>query len=235
MKLSLKVFAIPFLSLVTTSCSLTNDIPLSSRPQNPIIGAIVVSDNVILNTSELKGNVKMSTGITLAVKEKNFSNRLFKKYQKSEENKDNGISTDGSSSVLKYIELEVADDIALAATINNNSSLHNYISHNAGRTKVVTKILIVDKDFVYSPESIYKMEQSETGAVMIVSYSETKKQFGYLLSQNTIFQYETSIFCWGINDKGEDQIMDIVEDGASCNGTLSRKLKRNKNKNLYKY
>lgn len=225
-------FSFFILALILCGCAVTNDLTRTNNHSLPPLGAVVLNDNILLGTLEQKSNIALYEGVTLSVSKILFDKSTLRKASSLIPE----LSKTADSLLLEktYFIVEITDDVLLSNQVNNNKTLVEYLRTN-NNSKIVTKIWMLPTTDIPGDVDIFKIETTPSGSFEIVGYSNDKRVSKLRLSDASIFDYETSSFCWSENNKGEWYILDVVEKGRNCSGTLSRKLKKEKSKNLFDY
>ncbi len=160
-------------------------------------------------------------GIKVGVTAETFKSSTYNAYTKSTKKNKQGITyIDSIKANPTFLKLDVIDRITMLSEFKkpaNASALH-YIKNqkNAG---VVTSVSIA------LPEQLI---QEITNAEAVFLVNQQYKQYQLSLVKNgksyktidfasaTVFGYQLSYFCWGMNGKRKIILSDIVDEVSSC-------------------
>ena len=138
----------------------------------------------------------------------------------------------------KFITISILDKKSFTDELNGiyNKNITSYMK-NAGNVSVITDIAIVlsDENIAKIQDAdAYYLINNEDAKYNIVLYKQGKKIDFIDLTTGTILAYKLGKFCWTINNKQQWYIGDIIDDNKSCKGNTYKKVKKKKEKNLFK-
>jgi hypothetical protein len=134
-----------------------------------------------------------------------------------------------SDSITKkpaYLEIELIDDIGYARAINEDSTTREYII-NSKKAGVISKIVVTAKTAVdMTKMTTAFLEHIGNQTFALTLYNEKELLATIPFSEMVVFEYQTSFFCYGKNERNQVVVMDITEEGKSCKRPLERKAKK---------
>jgi hypothetical protein len=138
----------------------------------------------------------------------------------------------------ELVKIKIQDISQLISSLNEkiNYETINFVKNNQ-RTSIITSILLhLDENQILKIRECdtYYLKESQPSKYVIVLYKDGKKINEIDISNSTTLGHSVSKFCWGENQKGKWQIFDIIEKGRSCKGESFNKIKKRKEKSLYK-
>lgn len=190
------------------------------------LGVIVQKEGALKNHIEIKGRPSLTQKLEVTITEREFTKTSFARYTAIYDSQKTTINyTDDLEKKPTYLEVELTDDIELASMINADTSVREYVrnSKNAG---VVTKIAIVVTAINLAEVTSSYLEATGGNNYVLRLYKGEDVLKTIPFSETLIFEYQTSFFCYGKNEKGQVAVMDIVEEGKSCKRPLVRKAKK---------
>jgi hypothetical protein len=201
------------------------------------LGAIVESSGLISHNLEVKTTPRLKKSVRLGLQPKEFSKSTFKKYERLFEGSNATIKYhDSLQQKPTYLTLEIVDDVVYADMINSQPALLEFIE-SSNDTRVLTAISFVVPTTVNIDLShTFFLEADNNNTYRIVYYLENEIKGYFSFNEINVFDYQLSSFCWGLDKRGASKVMDIVEEGKSCDRPLKRspeKLK--KSTNLFDY
>lgn len=153
--------------------------------------------------------------------------------------KDKEIVSDSIISSLKFVELHIADKVALIEAFNipENKPLKEYFGFNSS-ANVVTDVSIKlnENDIKRLKESDAQfLEEIGLKTYGLQLYINGKKADVINLNKAVIFAYKTAQCCWQENNKHQINIVDLVGAYTNCPNKTYRSANRAKKKiNYYK-
>ncbi|MEP0262328.1 hypothetical protein [Dokdonia sp.] len=216
------------LSLLFIECTTTKQLQFKKGTTNNIeLGVIVKKEGVLKNNIEVKGIPLLTEKLKVTITQKEFTKTSFAKYNSIYNSQKPIVSySDDSQNKPTYFEVELIDDIGYATAINNDISIREYVK-NSKDAGVITKIAMVTMatiDMTGVTASFIEDTANKTYAVSLYKKEELVQTINF--SEVVIFEYQTSYFCYGKNERGQVVVMDIVEEGKSCKRPLERKAKK---------
>lgn len=201
------------------------------------LGAIVESSGLVNHNLEVKTTPRMKNQVRLSFQSKEFNRSTFKKYERVFEGSKASIKyNDSLQQKPTYLTLEIVDDVVYSDMINSQPALLEFVEAS-NDTRVLTAISFVAPATVdIDVGHTFFLEADRNNTYRIAYYSENKKVGHFSFNELNVFDYQLSSFCWGLDKRGASKVMDIVEEGKSCDRPLKRspeKLK--KSKNLFDY
>ncbi len=221
-----------FLSLV--ACQSSQLIPKTpSEVSQLMLGQLGEKRKILDRGFEIKGSPELIERLAIKVIQKPYTSSSHNSLKRSMKNMGQLVPTD-SLLPSHFYQLELIDDIGYTTALatDDNNELDNYLQVTKD-ARVVTQLLYQGNLLMTEPEaSVFIQTSSKTGNLEMV----TQDGMPITLSEGIIFDMKLSYLCWGKTERGRIVILDLVEEGKGCRGTLSRKRKKlTKEKNLYDY
>ena len=229
-----------FIMLLVTlsSCSSRRSILASQEHISTLqLGAIVESSGLINHNLEIKTTPELKNPVRLNLQTKEFNKNSFNNYMRAFEGTNVTIKYhDSLKQKPSFLTFEIVDDVVYSEMINNPPGLLEFIE-SSNDTRVVTAIsFVVRKTVNIDLSHTFFLEADNNNTYRIAFYSENERKGHFSFNELNVFGYQLSSFCWGLDKRGTAKVMDIVEEGKSCDRPLQRspeKLK--KSKNLFDY
>lgn len=149
-----------------------------------------------------------------------FTAKTYKAYAKAAkiQIRLDSITSDSLNYTPKFIQLHIADKVALLEALNDdsNSNLKTYLSYNP-KSGIVTDISIKfplkQLQLIQNADAIFLTElHLKTYALQL--YKDGVKTEKIPLSDGTVFAYKVANACWKENRQRKLQIIDLV---STCN------------------
>ncbi|MFC4636463.1 hypothetical protein ACFO3O_21330 [Dokdonia ponticola] len=209
-------------------CSSTKQFQLSKENTNAItLGAIVKKEGTLKNNIEIKGMPVLDQKLRVSLVEKEFTKASFAQYKKVFNLEKPTVSyNDTIAKKPIYLEVELIDDIGYASAINQDKSTSEYI-RNSKKAGVISKIAVIPQkaiDMTTMTAAFLEPIGNQTYALTL--YNEKERLTTIPFSDMVIFDYQTSFFCYGKNQRNQVVVMDITEEGKACKRPLERKVKK---------
>ncbi len=160
-------------------------------------------------------------GIRLGVTTSTFNKDTYRAYLgHSESNKQNIVFIDSLKTKPSFLQLEILDRVTLLSELKKEENATT-IAHikNHEDVGVVTSVSValsnsllkelMDAEAVFLTNTNYKQYQ-----LSLVRDGKSYKAID--ISEATIFGYQLSYFCWGINGKRRVTLLDIIDEKSSC-------------------
>ncbi|WP_299213780.1 hypothetical protein [uncultured Dokdonia sp.] len=215
-------------TLLFIGCSATKQFQLTKENTNAIaLGAIVKKEGTLKNNIEVKGMPLLDQKLRVNILEKEFTKASFTQYSAVFNPKKPKFSyNDTIAKKPIYLEVELIDDIGYAQAINEDSTTREYI-RNSKKAGVISKIAVV-------PEKVIDMTKMTTAFLepignqtyALTLYNEKELLTTIPFSEMVVFDYQTSFFCYGKNQRNQVVVMDITEEGKACKRPLERKAQK---------
>ncbi len=118
---------------------------------------------------------------------------------------------------VRYIyDLSITDKLSALEQINNYTALIEYAKKQP-KTKIVTQV-----NFTTASNDLNQLAIEKPNAITLITKNKTtvinlpNKEQGIPLSDLNITDYTASYLCWGIVQKREVKIIDIVKNKCDC-------------------
>lgn len=209
-------------------CSSTKQLQLSKENTNAIaLGAIVKKEGLLKNNIEIKGMPVLDQKLRVSLVEKEFTKTSFAQYTAVFNPKKPTISyNDTIAKKSTYLEIELIDDIGYAHAINEDSTTREYI-RNSKKAGVISKIAVMpEKAIDMTTMTAAFLEPIGNQTYALTLYNEKELLTTIPFSDMVVFDYQTSFFCYGKNQRNQVVVMDITEEGKACKRPLERKVKK---------
>ena len=236
----MKQFKALFIVLLVTlsSCSSRKSMIASQEHISALqLGAIVESSGLITHNLEVKTTPALEKPVRLSLQTKEFNKSTFKKHESALQGTEGRIPYhDSLKQKPTYLTLEIVDDVVYAEMVNNHAGLLEFVESTSDARVVTAISFAVPKGVGIDKGHTFFLEAHSNNTYRIAYYSENKKVGHFSFNEINVFDYQLSSFCWGLDKRGAAKVMDIVEEGKSCDRPLKRspeKLK--KSKNLFDY
>lgn len=209
--------------LLIGSCSSLQQINFTKDRNLKIsLGQVVHKEGTLHTNIEIKGVPENLERLELAIKQEELSGNAAAKYQSWFEN---DPATDGkASTVIPYLEIEIINDIELAQMINEDRTLKSYVQQSK-KVGVITHLkATVNQSIPQNSTAVYL--EKESNEYYAITFYGGKELIGKIeFSELMVFDYQVSFFCYGIDNRNQISVIDLVEDGKSCKRPLKRKIK----------
>lgn len=193
------------------------------------LGVIVKEDgNLMHKRLETVGKPYLERALEVSVSEFPLSKSQFKAYQKQELIRGKKPSFVYSDSLPKprYLSLQLADKFALQSVLSReeNSDVCKYLEKDSEFGMVTTISLMLNEQtkaqFLQADEVF--LAQKDSGKLFfLLSTKETVSEL--TVSDDLIFDYELTGFCWGEDRYGNKQIDALVPYEDRCPPGTERK------------
>ena len=195
------------------------------------------------NEFEVKTLPKLQNNIRVAIEIVPFNRKMYKIYSAKAKYNQDQLKVAYVDSLPKKPELATIKLLDVVQFVNElnadyNKDVYKFIS-NTQNSEVVTNLV-----FCFSPEEIHKIKQAD--AFYLTNYQDSKYAISlYKLGKKTdtlflnslnVVAYRLSTFCWGVTDRGQSYIADMIEGSNDCNGNTKSKIedtKKSKSKSLF--
>lgn len=203
------------------SCSELQQLSFNTDRNPPVLlGQVVTKEGAVKSNVEIKGIPKNVGNLQVSVQEKALTGTVKAHYEKSiSSNETTGIPENGS-----YIAIEIIDDIEFAKALNEDQTIRRYIQQ-AKKAGAITQINAVSSGAIPSDFSTAYLENLGSKEPTIVFYQADQKLSSFSLSNFDVFDYQVSYFCYGLDERNQIAVLDIVEEGKRCKRPLERKVK----------
>jgi len=219
------VFSYTVSFVLLLSCSTTKQLQFVKKETNSIeLGAIVKKEGALKNNIEIKGLPVLDKEIRVSIVEKEFTKASFGKYIKIFDRQKASIVLDEASSPTYYV-LELIDDIGYASSINTDIDTRTYVK-NSKKAGVVSQISMISKRPISVADVTAAFLEMEGDQYRIRLYKQEELLETLPFSEMIIFDYQTSFFCYGKNERNQVVVMDITEEGKTCKRPLERKARK---------
>lgn len=217
-----------FVTLLLVGCKTTEQLQFKKGTTHNIeLGVIVKKEGTLKNNIEVKGIPSLSQKLKVTITEREFTQKSYARYVSIFDSRKPTITySDDLAKKPTYFEIELTDDIGYATAINNDISSREYVK-NSKDAGVITKIAMVTMatiDMTGITASFIEDTGNKTYIISLYKKEELVQTISF--SDTVIFEYQTSYFCYGRNERGQVVVMDIVEEGKSCKKPLERKAKK---------
>ena len=222
------------------SISSCKTIGIQKQTYNQVeIATIGITENKLTNKQFNTNAIpKLIDKIRLDINLNNFNKSSFKSFK--EANKQLNKSTnlkyiDSLENKPKYIKLSILDKVSLLNNLNSkeNTSTFNYLK-TAIKPNIVTELSLVFSDNlqfqIQSAEEIYLIQNKYKKYALELIFNKDRQIITF--SKATIFDYKTSNFCWGQNNKHQLVILDI---GSQCNKNTFKTYQKAKKDNSFNF
>ncbi len=184
---------------------------------------------------------KLENNIRIAIEVIPFHKKLYKIYKaKARYNQDlsNVAYVDSIPKKPELVTIKILDVLQFVNELNAdyNKGAVRYIK-DTQNSEVVTSLA-----FCFSVEDINKIKQADAFYLSnyqdnrhaILLYKLGKKTDTLFISSLNIVAYRLSKFCWGVSERGEWYIADIIDEKESCKGITQKKITtKEKQKSLF--
>ncbi|TVZ52267.1 hypothetical protein OD90_1437 [Dokdonia sp. Hel_I_53] len=123
-----------------------------------------------------------------------------------------------------YYELELIDDIKYIQQINNDKATLNFIK-NTSSAGVITKISIITRNNqrLNTASNIF-LKQAKDNTLYLEVHDSQNDISIVSFKEFQLLDYEVSTFCYGLNQKFQIQVMDVLEAGKKCDNSLKNRV-----------
>lgn len=194
------------------------------------LGSIGIKQKLLRKTNfQIFGVPKYDQKIKVSFSTYKFNKNTYKEYLKAIKGKDQEqklIFNDSIPNIPFYTTINITDKVSVVSAINNNNlAIFNYLK-NSPKSKLVTGIKVTSKtsflNQIQQSDAIYLITDKHKKQKLLLFKNE--KEIGELdLSNETIFGYQLSSFCWKTTKRRKIKVATIVNEGQNC----SNKTKRN--------
>jgi hypothetical protein len=184
---------------------------------------------------------KLENNIRIAIEVVPFNRKLYRIYKaKAKYNQDqsNLAYVDSLPKKPELVTIRLLDVLQFVNELNAdyNKDVFRFIK-DTQNSEVVSSLA-----FCFTVEDINKIKQADT--FYLTNYQDSKYAISlYKLGKKTdtlfinslnIVAYRLSKFCWGVTERGEWYIADIIEENTKCNGVTKKKIsKKEKQESLF--
>jgi len=210
--------------LLLSGCSGFQQLRFEKDKSLPLsLGQIVTKEGVLKNNIETKGIPKGLKKIQVSIVQKELKGARLERYRKT--SNDSPSSNEKSSdNEMSFLEIEIIDDIGFAQEVNADQSLKTYVTQSK-KAGVVTTIRATSGNTFFSLGSTWYLEIGEDSGYNLVNYEQDEITKEIPFSQLTVFEYQVSYFCYGLDDRNQIAVLDLVEEGKHCKRPLERNTK----------
>ncbi len=211
-------------AILFLGCNTTKQVQLTKEKANAIeLGVIVKKEGTLKNNIEIKGMPVFDQKLRVSILEKEFTKASFKRYTAVFDTQKPTISySDTIAKKSTYVEIELIDDIGYARAINEDIAIREYVK-NSKKAGVVNRISMISKVVLNTTKMTSAFLEMIDNQYMVTMYSGEDLLMRIPFSEMVIFDYQTSFFCYGKNERNQVVVMDITEEGKSCKRPLERK------------
>jgi Pyruvate/2-oxoacid:ferredoxin oxidoreductase gamma subunit len=239
------ILKITFLFILATNCKTLglDQAPYTKTTQQVPLGSIGSDKDFFLQQNYNNTAIpKYVEPIKLSVSIKSFNKQSFKNFIKAKFLQSAEVNINYIDSVAnkpKYIELQLADNVAIVNAFNakDNERVKNYLSHNEYANVVTGISLALNKnelEKIATADAVFLIENTHKTYVLQL-YKENKKGGTIHFNQGIVFSYIMANCCWQENKKYQIDIVDIVNKNNNCPKKTYRSAKRAKKTiNYYK-
>lgn len=227
------------LLVVFSSCQSTrikND-TYKVSPRSPELGSIGQSKSLfgLQNDFEERTLPKLENKIRVAIDVLPFNKKLNKIYTakaKFNQKQSKIVYVDSLPSKPELITIRLQDVTGMVGELNapNNTSVFRLLV-DTQKYKMVSGIAVsinADEIAQIRQADTYYLINLQENKYGIALYKSGKKTSTIDINSETVLAYQSSSFCWGISEKGNWYIADMVEGHASCKGKTYSKIKKKK-------
>lgn len=184
---------------------------------------------------------KLENNVRIAIEVVPFNRKLYRIYKaKAKYNQDqsNVAYVDSLPKKPELVTIRLLDVLQFANELNAdyNKDVYRFIK-DTQNSEVVSSLV-----FCFSVEDINKIKQADT--FYLTNYQDSKYAISlYKLGKKTdtlfinslnIVAYRLSRFCWGMTERGEWYIADIIDENSKCSGITKKKIpKKEKQESLF--
>lgn len=218
------IYSIISLGLLCVGCSKLQQMTLGTDRGEPFtIGQIVSKEGTLKTNLEIKGIPKAVSKMQVSVVEKPLSNAAKTKLRRKRIRLDS-MQQKEIQGYTSYLEIELLDDIAFAHYINKDPTIRNYIQQSK-KAGVITQVSALMSRGVLQGYTTVFLENTSSENYDLVFYNGDILQDRIAFSVLDIFDFQVSYFCYGMDDKNQIAVLDLVEEGKRCKRPLERKVK----------
>lgn len=243
--MKLSVLIVFCLFMLGTSCKTLDfgQVSQTKTTQQIQLGSIGSDKDFLLQQAYNNTAIpKYAKPITLAVSIKPFTKQSFKNFTKAKALQTAEVNINYIDSIAnkpQYIELQIADKVAIinAFNTNDNQDIKNYLDHNQN-ANVITSISMAlnkkDLEKMTNSDAVFLIESTHK-IYTLQLYKANKKIETILFNESIVFGYKTANCCWQENNKYQLNIVDLVSAFNNCpNGTYRSSKRAKKKINYYK-
>jgi hypothetical protein len=193
------------------------------------------------NEFEVRTLPRLENNIRIAVEVVPFNRKLYKIYKaKAKYNQDLSKITyvDSLPTKPELATIRLLDVVKFVNELNAdyNKDVFTFIA-NTQNSQVVSNLALC-----LSVEEINKIKQADTyyltnyqdSRYAITLYKLGKKTDTLFVNSLNVVAYRLSNFCWGVTDRGQWYIADMIEGNTSCKGITKSKISaKEKQKSLF--
>ena len=239
MKISIKISCAIIFFMSVVSCKMMSEISISEKNFKGLaVGDFVVETGTFEKDLEVKGQIQKNYRLALRVSSKTFTKKEFKTFKKHKNSELTKVEfVDSLPNKPSYYHIELVDDLAFLDLIqaDKKGSLYTWIL-NEQAARVVTGVSMVFEEGVLDDSATFYLVKQDNLSpyIEMVSFNGQKQKINF--SEELIFDYSLSFFCWGKDSYGRLEIVDLVEKGNSCSSSLEKNPdKLIKEKSLFNY
>lgn len=184
---------------------------------------------------------KLENNVRIAIEVVPFNRKLYRIYKdKAKYNQDqsNIEYIDSLPKKPELVTIRLLDVLQFTNELNAdyNKDVYRFIK-DIQNSRVVSSLA-----FCFTLDDINKIKQADTfyltnfqdSKYAISLYKLGKKTDTLFINSLNIVAYRLSKFCWGITERGEWYIADIIEENVKCSGVTKKKIpKKEKQKSLF--
>jgi len=180
---------------------------------------------------EVRTLPKLESPIRITIEVVPFNKRLHRIYKtKAKYNQDQSQVTyvDSLPKKPELVTIRILDVMKLVSEINgeHNKELVRFLT-DSQKSQIVTSLA-----YCFSQEDIAKIKQAD--AFYLTNYQESKYAISlYKLGKKTetlfvnslnVLSYRLSKFCWGVTDRGQWYVSDIIDTKTRCKGKTKKRI-----------
>lgn len=187
------------------------------------LGAIgIMSSRLVQNQFQINAIPSLEQKIRVKSIAKFFDKTTISYYNKNQPDTTKTITYIDSLTIQpKYLQLEIIDKVTLLEELNakSNKTVVAYLK-TAENTLFISSVSIkfpeMIQNNIQNAEEIFLMN-SDNKKYVLALFNKNKLSEIIEFSTGDIFEYETSNFCWGVNDKHNIVITDITDGKCGKN------------------
>lgn len=203
----------------------------------PELGSIGLSKSLfdLQNNFEVRTLPKLENNIRVAIEVIPFNKRLnhfYKAKEKFNQSQSKVTYVDSLPTKPELATIRLLDVAGFTTELNAayNASVFRLL-FDTQKLKMVTSVSVH-----LSPEEITKIKQADTyyltnsqdNKYTLLLYKLGKKTDVLDINPENIVAYRLSKFCWGLSERGQWYISDMIEGDTSCKGNTRSRIKEKK-------
>lgn len=206
-------------------------------PRSPELGSIGQSKSLFDLQNDFEGRTlpKLENKIRVAIEVVPFNKKLNKIYTtkaKFNQSQSKMVYVDSLPTKPELITIRLQDVTGMMEELNApyNASVFRLLV-DTQKYKMVSGIAVslgADEIAKIRQADTYYLANTQENKYDIALYKSGKKTSTIAINAETVLGYQSSSFCWGISDKGNWYIADMVEGNPACKGKTYSKIKKKK-------